>query len=146
MRDDPDARVVSCPLLGAAGDDGSVEASPGTGLSWCSLPALANGPLYDLVAAAFAHTGTSMHRGAAAIAVNATRGARSLRPFARGALPPALHSGAWPTQLQYADAADARIRQLLRSPTKVPELVRVPHDVLSYLREWADRVGTSHAA
>ena len=80
-----------------------------------------------------------MHHGAAAIAVNATRGARPLRPFARGALPPALHSDAWPTQLQYAEAVDARFRQLLSSPTKVPELVRAPHDVLSYLRKWADR-------
>ena len=94
--DDPDARIVSCPLLGAASDDDSAEAGPCAELSWCSLTALADGPLYDLVAAAFAHSGTFMHHGAAAIAVNATRSARPLRPFARGALPPALHSGAWP--------------------------------------------------
>ena len=72
-----------------------------------------------------------MHHGAAAISVNATRGARPLRPFACGALPPALHSGAWPTQLQYAEAVDARSRQLLSSPTKVPEFVGTPQDALS---------------
>ena len=144
--DDPDARVVSCPLLGAAGDDGSAEAAPCAGLAWCSQAALAGSPLYDLVAAALAHTGTFMHHGAAAIAVNATRGARPLRPFARGALPPTLCCGAWPKQLQYAEAVDARFRQLLSSPTKVPELVRAAPDVLGYLREWADRVDPSHTA
>ena len=87
-----------------------------------------------------------MHHGSAAIAVNATRGARPLRPFARGALPPALQSSAWPKQLQYDEAVNARFRQLLSSPTKVPELVRAPHDVLSYLREWADRADPSHTA
>ena len=144
--DDPDARVVSCPLLGAASDDNSAEASPCAGLAWRSQAALAGSPLYDLVAAALAHTGTFMHHGAAAIAVNATRGARPLRPFARGALPPTLCCGAWPKQLQYAEAVDARFRQLLSSPTKVPELVRAAPDVLGYLREWADRVDPSHTA
>ena len=144
--DDPDARVVSCPLLEAAGDDGSAEAAPCAGLAWCSQAALAGSPLYDLVAAALAHTSTFMHHGAAAIAVNATRGARPLRPFARGALPPTLCCGAWPKQLQYAEAVDARFRQLLSSPTKVPELVRAAPDVLGYLREWADRVDPSHTA
>ena len=78
--------------------------------------------------------------------MNATRGARPLRPFARGAVPPALHSGAWPKQLQYAEAVDARFRLLLSSSAKVPELVRAPHGVLSYLREWADRADPSHTA
>ena len=87
-----------------------------------------------------------MHHGAAAIAVNATRGARPLRPFARGTLPPTLRCGAWPKQLQYAETVDARFRQLLSSPTKVPELVRAAPDVLSYLREWADRADPSHTA
>ena len=96
--DDPGARVVSCPLLGAASDDDSAEAGPCAGISWCSLPALADGSLYDLVAAALAHNGTSMHHSAAAIAGNAKRGARPLRPFVCGALPPVLHSGAWPTR------------------------------------------------
>ena len=32
-------------------------------------------------------------------------GAGPLRPFARGALPPALHSGAWPTQLSVVPSA-----------------------------------------
>ena len=87
-----------------------------------------------------------MHQSAAAIAVNATRGERPLHPFARGALPPALHSGALPKQLQYTEAVGARFRQLLSSPTKVPELVRAPPDVLDYLREWADHVDPSHTA
>ena len=91
--DDPDARIVSRPLLGAASEDDSAEAGPCAGLSWCSLAALADSPLYDLVAAAFAHTGTFMHHGATAIAENAMRGARPLRPFARGALPPTLQFG-----------------------------------------------------
>ena len=85
-----------------ASDDDSAEAGPCAGLSWCSLSALAGSLLYDLVAAAIAHTGTFMHHGAAAIAVSATRGARPLRPFARGALPPTLRSGAWPKQLHYS--------------------------------------------
>ena len=78
--------------------------------------------------------------------MNATRGARPLRPFARGALPRTLHSGAWPKRLQYSTAVDALFRQLLGSPTKVPELVRAPPDVLDYLREWADRANPSHIA
>ena len=76
--DDPDARVVCCPLLGAASDDDSAEAVACAGLSWRSLATLAGSPLYDLVAAALAYTGTFMHHGAAAIAVNVTRGARRL--------------------------------------------------------------------
>ena len=141
---DPDARIISCPLLGAASDDNSAEAGPCAGLSWRSLPALADNPLYDLVAATFAHTGTCMHHGAATIAVNATRGARPLRPFARGALPPTLHSGTWPKQLQYAEIVDARFRQLLGSPTKVPGLVRAKPDVLGYLRMGRPRRPVAH--
>ena len=49
-------------------------------------------------------------------------------------------------QLRYVEAADTRFWLLIGSPTKVPEIVRAPHGVLSYLREWADRVDPSHTA
>ena len=129
--DDPDARVVSYPLLGAASDDDSTEAGPCEGPSWsrgarCRRSQTAR---YATLSqkrsptAAQRHVHAPRRRRGAAITVNATRGARPLRPFARGALPPALHPpGAWPTQLQYAEAVDTRFRQLLSSPTKVPEL------------------------
>ena len=61
-------------------------------------------------------------------------------------MPPTLRYGTWPKQLQYAEAVDARFRQLLSSPTKVPELVRAAPGVLGYLREWADRVDPSNTA
>ena len=144
--DDPDARIVACPMLTSSGDDGGAESGECDWLSWRPLAELASGPLYDFVAAALAHTGTFMHHGAAAIAVNARRGARPLRPFARAAVPPALHPGAWPAQLQYAEAVGARFRAVLSRPRSVPSLVWAPRVAISYLREWADRVDPSHTA
>ena len=131
------ARVVACPVRAEHADS---LASPAA--VWASIDDVATTPVYDAVAAALAHTGTFMHHGDAALALDAVLGARPLRPLAHARVPRSLAPAAWHAQLQFAEAADSLLRRALTNARDVLG-ASCSTELNDYLASWADQIDTA---